>query len=60
MNYYQRQLDKVNTTGQYAPSIKICSDTGNTNYLDLNSESILDVIEWLAKVAKQRTIVDNS
>lgn len=49
--YYKDQLNKVVTTNEFAPSIKIVSNTGlvsqETKYLSLNEKSAKVLIEWL-------------
>ena len=46
-NYYQLELNKVNTKSEYPPTIKINSITGNTKNLTLNKESAEILINWL-------------
>jgi len=47
-NYYNRELSKVITTGDYSPSIQIRDGEGNcTKWLGLNRESIEELIVWL-------------
>lgn len=42
-HYYKNELSKVDTTNEYAPTIKI---TG-TKHLSLNEESAAVLVEWL-------------
>lgn len=47
-NYYKNQLNKINFKGDFKPKFKVTDSHGNeTNWMDLNSESITAILEWL-------------
>jgi plasmid stabilization system protein ParE len=53
-NYYKKQLEKIDTKNEYAPTILIQDANGNkTKYLNLNQESARVLIEWLQENFKQ-------
>lgn len=43
MNYYKKQLDRVQTDGEFAPPFKV----GDSKWMDLNKESAQALREWL-------------
>lgn len=43
-NYYKKQLQKV---GDSNIKIKITGDKGASNFMDLNNESLKEIIEFL-------------
>ncbi len=45
-NYYKKQLKKL---GDSNIKIKITSNDGDTNFMDLNNESIKEVVEFLTQ-----------
>ena len=45
--YYKRQLEKVDTKNEYPASFKVTSPNGDTNWMNLNEESVNDLREWL-------------
>ena len=45
-NYYKTQLKKLSDTNL---KIKIISDNGDTNFMDLNNESAKEIIEFLTQ-----------
>lgn len=47
MSYYKDELNKVDTKGDYSPSLQIRSEKGNTKWLGLNKESVQALREWL-------------
>lgn len=49
--YYKRQLEKIADPGGYifSPKIKITSDNGSTNYLNINSDTIAVLNAWYKK-----------
>ena len=45
--YYRDELAKIETTSEYAPTMRITSATGNTKYININKESAAELIQWL-------------
>ena len=52
MNYYRKELAKLGIVEGHetAAKVQITSEDGKTNWLDLNPESIPELIEFLAKL----------
>ena len=51
-NYYSRQVNKLEVSPEgYAITAKFTDPNGNsTNFLDLNKESIPEIINWLKQL----------
>ena len=48
LNYYQKQLEVIDTKNEYAPTIQIKDANGDkTKWLDINKESAQDLVVWL-------------
>ncbi len=59
--YYQDQINKIITTGEYKPTIKIFGQNGegDTKHMDINKDSAQVLIDWLQLIVdrdKPRTI----
>ena len=59
--YYQDQINKVITTGEYQPTFKIfgANGEGDTKHMNLNADSAQVLIDWLQMIVdrhKPRTI----
>lgn len=53
-NYYTRQLSSLKNDPIYYKSIKVADQSGNTtNYLDLNLDSIPEIIKFLKAEQKR-------
>ena len=51
-SYYQSELNSLNTESDFPLKIKITDGEGNsTKYLNLNSESVPVIIEWLNQLS---------
>ena len=48
-NYYKEELKKVDVSTEYSPTIKIKSVNGETKWLELNKESVNELISWLSE-----------
>ena len=50
-NYYQNELNQVNTESSFAPKMKVWSGEGHgaTKTLDINKESAQVLVEWLTE-----------
>lgn len=47
-SYYTRELNKVQTNSDYAPTVQIVGANGErTKHLSINKESAKDLIKWL-------------
>jgi hypothetical protein len=50
MKYYKSQLNKIVTDSDWGATIQIRDSEGHqTNNLDLNKESVAELIKWLTK-----------
>ncbi len=49
--YYKRQLKKINTKTEYPTKIKFFNETNenSTNFMDLNKDTAIVIVEWLQK-----------
>lgn len=46
-NYYMKQLNRLDSNSDHPLSIKVYNDKGSTKQMNLNSESIPVLIEYL-------------
>jgi len=49
-NYYEEELKKISTSGEYAPKFKLMGGgtlDAHTNWMDVNKESAVALISWL-------------
>lgn len=46
-NYYKEELERINIDSEYPMSFKIFNDEGNTKQMNLNLESIDELIIFL-------------
>lgn len=46
-NYYEQELNKVDTSNEFGAQIKITSESGETKWLRLNNESAKAIINFL-------------
>lgn len=55
--YYQDQVNKIVTTGEYKPTIKIFGQNGegDTKHMDLNKDSAQVLINWLQLIVDRET-----
>lgn len=55
--YYQDQVNKIVTTGEYKPTIKIFGQNGegDTKHMDLNKDSAQVLIDWLQLIVNRET-----
>lgn len=53
-DYYTRQLNIINTTGEYAATFQFRgADRKRTKNMDLNTESAKSLISWLEKYLEE-------
>lgn len=53
INYYQKQLNYIDTTGEYPAKFQFQDAKNNkTNFMDLNPESANVLINWLTNYIK--------
>jgi hypothetical protein len=45
--HYKRQLDRIDTKNQYAPTFQFKSMGGDTQWMSLNQDSANELREWL-------------
>ena len=55
--YYQAQVNKIITTGEYAPIVKIFGQNGegDTKHININKESAQVLIDWLQLIVNKET-----
>jgi hypothetical protein len=52
-NYYRNELEKLDCTGEYFPTIVISDSKGNkTKHLSLTNECITVLVLWLLELQK--------
>lgn len=50
MNYYEKELSRLQTNGNYPVNIRLTDGRGEqTKYMDLNAESVPVLIKWLTE-----------
>lgn len=53
IDYYRDQLNRLGDRGLETPKVKLWLQGNETKVLDLNSDSLPVVIEWLEKILKE-------
>lgn len=55
--YYQAQVNKIITTGEYAPIVKIYGQNGegDTKHININKDSAQVLIDWLQLIVDRET-----
>ncbi len=55
--YYQAQVNKIITTGEYAPIVKIFGQNGegDTKHININKDSAQVLIDWLQLIVNKET-----
>lgn len=55
--YYQAQVNKIITTGEYAPIVKIFGQNGegDTKHININKDSAQVLIDWLQLIVDKET-----
>lgn len=46
-NYYNDQLKKIVLNPQYYPTVKIITESAETNWMAINPESAQSLVDWL-------------
>jgi len=52
--YYKRELNRVETAGDYTAKIKITDGRHSTRHLDINKDSAQALVDWL----KERNLIN--
>lgn len=58
-NYYKEQLDRINITDAYNPTVKINSSLNESNFFDINLESIPELRKFLDRIELELKNRDN-
>lgn len=55
--YYQAQVNRIITTGEYQPTIKIFGQNGegDTKHMNINKDSAQVLIDWLQLIVNRET-----